>query len=179
MKKITLLLLLFVSTVFYAQTNGITYQAIIYMPNGDVIPGVNNTNAPITNKSVCLQFSIVDASSQTEYQETITTTTDEFGMVNLVIGSGNQTGGYASSFSDVYWSVDKKSLKVALDIVGKCDNFSEISNQNFESTPFAFAAKSAENVTGVVSIENGGTNAITVIGAKTNLGLDNVDNTSD
>ena len=180
MKKSTLLiLLLFVSSVFYAQSNGITYQAIIYNPNGDVIPGYNNANSPLANKSVCLQFSIVDGTSQTEYQEKISTITDEFGMVNLVIGSGVQTGGYATSFSNIYWSYNQKSLKVALDIVGRCDNFVEISNQNFESIPFAFAANSAENVTGVVPIENGGTNAITVLGAKTNLGLQSVDNTRD
>jgi len=179
MKKITSLLLLFVSTVFYAQSNGITYQAIIYNPNGEVTPGYNNANSPLANKSVCLQFSIIDAASQTEYQEKITTTTDEFGMVNLVIGTGIQTGGYATSFSAIYWSVTLKSLKVALDSNGQCSNFLEISNQPFNSVPFAFAANSAENVTGVVPIENGGTNATTVLGAKTNLGLQNVDNTRD
>jgi hypothetical protein len=31
------------------------------------------------------------------------------------------------------------------------------------------------NVTGVVAVENGGTTATTVIGAKTTLGLDQVD----
>ena len=179
MKKIFLFSLFLVTSVFYAQSNGITYQAIIYNPNTEFLPGVNNANAPMVNKRVCLQFSIVDAASQTEYQETITTTTDEFGMVNTIIGSGVQTGGYATSFSTIYWSVTQKSLKVALDVVGQCANFVQISNQNFESVPFAFAANSAENVTGVVPIENGGTNAITVQGAKTNLGLQNVDNTRD
>jgi hypothetical protein len=76
MKKIALLLFLFVSTVFYSQSRGISYQAIIYNPSGDIIPGVNNTNAPMPNKSICLQFSIIDENSLTEYQETITTTTD-------------------------------------------------------------------------------------------------------
>ena len=37
----------------------------------------------------------------------------------------------------------------------------------------------ATNVTGTVAIANGGTGATTVAAAKTNLGLDNVDNTSD
>ena len=179
MKKIFLLSLFLVTSVFYSQTSGITYQAIIYNPNGETLPGVNNVNAPIANKSVCLKFSIVDFATQTEYQENITTVTDEFGMVNLVIGSGVQNGGYATSFSNIYWSDNQKSLKVSLDILGQCSNFVVISNQKFESVPFAFAANSAENVTGVVPIENGGTNAITVLGAKTNLGLQNVDNTRD
>jgi hypothetical protein len=179
MKKITLLLLLFVSTAFYAQSTGISYQAIIYNPNGEVIPGYNNANAPLANKNICLQFTIVDSASLTEYQEKITVTTDEYGMVNTVIGTGIQTGGYATSFANVNWSLPSKSLKVGLDTFGLCTNFLEISNQLFTSVPYAFAADSAENVTGVVPILHGGTGATTVLGAKTNLGLENVDNTRD
>jgi len=179
MKKITLLLLLFVSTAFYAQSTGISYQAIIYNQNGEVIPGYNNTNSPLANKNICLQFTIIDSASLTEYQEKITVTTDQYGMVNTVIGTGIQTGGYATSFANVNWSLPSKSLKVGLDKFGLCTNFLEISNQFFTSVPYAFAANSAENVTGVVPILHGGTGATTVLGAKTNLGLENVDNTRD
>ena len=179
MKKITLLLLLFVSTAFYAQSTGISYQAIIYNPNGEVIPGYNNTNSPLANKNICLQFTIIDSASLTEYQEKITVTTDEYGMVNTVIGTGIQTGGYATSFANVNWSLPSKRLKVGLDTFALCTNFIEISNQLFTSVPYAFAANSAENVTGVVPILHGGTSATTVLGAKTNLGLENVDNTRD
>ena len=179
MKKITLLLLLFVSTAFYAQSTGISYQAIIYNPNGEVIPGYNNTNSPLANKNICLQFTIIDSASLTEYQEKITITTDEYGMVNTVIGTGIQTGGYATSFANVNWSLPSKRLKVGLDTFALCTNFIEISNQLFTSVPYAFAANSAENVTGVVPILHGGTSATTVLGAKTNLGLENVDNTRD
>ena len=179
MKKITLLLLLFVSTAFYAQTSGITYQAIIYNPNGEVIPGNNNNNSPLANKNICLQFTIIDSASLIEYKEKITVSTDEYGMVNTVIGTGIQTGGYATSFANVNWSLASKSLKVAIDTFGLCSNFIEISNQLFTSVPYAFAANTADNVTGVVQILHGGTGATTVIGAKTNLGLENVDNTRD
>ncbi|UFH34954.1 beta strand repeat-containing protein [Flavobacterium acetivorans] len=179
MKKITLLLFLFVSSVIYSQKNGISYQAIIFNPNGGKVPGINNSNEPLANKNICLQFTIIDSDTRTEYQETINTTTDAFGMVNTIIGSGNQSAGYAASFSNIYWTSDQKSLKVALDINGKCATFVEISNQIFTSVPSAFSAQNAENVTGVVSIESGGTNAVTVLGAKTNLALEKVDNTSD
>ena len=179
MKKITLFLLLFVSTAFYAQSTGISYQAIIYNPNGEVIPGYNNSNAPLANKNICLQFTIVDSATLTEYQEKITVTTDEYGMVNTVIGTGIQTGGYATSFANVNWSLASKRLKVGLDTFGLCTSFNEISNQLFTSVPYALAAKNAENISGVVPIANGGTGSTTVLGAKTNLGLENVDNTRD
>ncbi|MBP9849799.1 MAG: hypothetical protein KBC58_10215, partial [Flavobacterium sp.] len=181
MKKILILLLFFVTSFFYAQ-NGITYQAVIYKPNGDATPGFNNSNVPLALRNICIQFSIVDNSNQTEYQENITTTTDKFGMVNLLIGSGNQVGGYATSFNNINWNTTVKSLVVNLDISGNCTNFEEISNQPFSVVPFAynsFNATNATNITGIVPIANGGTNGTTVQEAKINLDLDQVDNTSD
>ena len=65
--------LAFCYTLLQAQTNGITYQAVIYKPNGDAIPGgVNNTNVPLALKNVCLQFAIVDNNNQSEYVENVT-----------------------------------------------------------------------------------------------------------
>ena len=182
MKKILLLFLLSVTPLLHAQTNGITYQAVIYKPIGDANPGVNNTNVPLALKNVCLQFTIVDNSNQSEYVENINTQTDKFGMVNLLIGSGNQVDGYASSFNNINWNTTIKSLVVRLDISGNCSNFEEISNQPFSVVPFSynsFNATNATNITGVVTIENGGTNGTTILEAKTNLGLDQVENTSD
>jgi len=100
-------------------------------------------------------------------------------MVNLVIGSGNQTAGYAASFKTVEWKALNKSMIVSINTSGSCSSFIEISNQPFTAVPFAFSAINAGNVTGVVAVENGGTNAITVLGAKTNLGLDKMQNTAD
>ena len=179
MKKILLLLLVLVSSVTYAQNNGITYQAVIYSTTGESVPGIKNSNSPLSNKAICLQFSIVDENTQTEYQEKVTVSTDDFGMVNLVIGNGTQTGGYANSFNAIVWSNPDKYLKVSVDQSGNCSSFELISNQILTYVPFALAANSATSVSGIVGIANGGTNAATVLGAKTNLQLQNVDNTSD
>lgn len=100
-------------------------------------------------------------------------------MVNLVIGLGKQIGGYAANFGAIVWNSSTKKLLVAIDSSGSCSSFLEISEQNFEAVPFAYASKTAESVSGIVPIGNGGTGANTIIGAKTNLGLNNVDNTSD
>jgi hypothetical protein len=179
MKKIILLIVLFLGAKSFAQTNGITYQAVILNPSGEQIPGVNNTNSPMVGKDICLQFQFIDEFSKIEYQETIKTKTDQFGMVNLVIGSGNQTAGYATSFESMEWNALKKSLIVGINTDGSCSSFIQISNQPFTAVPFAFSAINAGNVTGVVDIQNGGTNAVTIIGAKTNLSLEKVNNTSD
>jgi hypothetical protein len=179
MKRIFTLLIVFTSGLFYAQTTGITYQAVIYNPAGEILPGNNNLNAVLANQDICLRFSIKDAATNLEYQETQKIKTDEFGMVNLVIGQGNQVSGYASNFDAIHWNSATKKLQVEMDITGNCSVFIEVSNQNFSAVPFAYASKTAENVSGIVAIANGGTGASTVSGAKTNLGLNNVDNTSD
>jgi hypothetical protein len=73
-----------------------------------------------------------------EYQETIVTTTDKFGMVNLLIGTGNQVSGYAPNFAGIVWNANTKSLKVELDPSQNCQNFTQISNNPFTYVPFAF-----------------------------------------
>ncbi|WGK95081.1 MULTISPECIES: beta strand repeat-containing protein [Flavobacterium] len=179
MKKIIILFVLLTSSLIYAQNAGITYQAVIYNPSTEILPGVNNTNAILSNKEICLRFSILDATSNLEYQETQRVKTDHFGMVNLIVGLGNQVGGSAFNFNSIVWNSNQKKMKVEIDVKGTCSNFIEVSNQDFSAVPFAYASKVAESVSGIVPIINGGTGSSTVSGAKTNLGLNNVDNTSD
>ncbi|MFM1793026.1 MAG: hypothetical protein RLZZ252_1380, partial [Bacteroidota bacterium] len=180
MKKLFYFLLLLGSTYVFAQNKGMTYQAVIYAPGGQNVPGVNVANVPMTNRTICLKFSLLDANSGLEYQEVVKTKTDEFGMVNIAIGSGTQTGGYATSFASVVWSASAdKSMKVALDATGLCNQYEELSVEKLDAVPFANAAITAGNVTGVVALANGGTGATTAAGARTNLGIGNVDNTSD
>jgi hypothetical protein len=179
MKKSIALLLFIVTSTIYAQNSGITYQAVIYNPSTEILPGNNNPNVVLANKEICLRFSIKDAASSLEYQEVQKVKTDEFGMVNLVVGQGNQISGYAANFGAIVWNSSNKTLAVAIDKNANCSNFIEVSEQFFSAVPFAYASKVAETVSGIVPIVNGGTGAATVAGAKTNLGLNNVDNTSD
>ena len=143
MKNLLYTLLLFNSLAF-SQSSGITYQAVIYNPAGEELPGVDNPYAPLINQNVCLQFGVVDAAGNVEYQEQVQVTTDAFGMVNLLIGTNTQTGGYASDFSNVQWSADAKFLKVDLDIKGTCSDFEELSNQPFTYVPFAYYSPASD-----------------------------------
>jgi hypothetical protein len=139
MKKIYLLLLLVFSTGAFAQTQGITYQAVILNPEGQNIPGYNNQRAPLANKEICIRFNIL-AGTALEYQETHLTTTDEFGMVNLVIGNGIPVGGSASTFAGIIWSGAPKNLKVDVDLKALCSNYTEISDQPLTAVPYAMYA---------------------------------------
>ncbi|WGK94756.1 MULTISPECIES: hypothetical protein [Flavobacterium] len=177
MKKI--LFFIFFTSVLYSQSKGIAYQAVIVRPNVQTLPGVDIPSSPLINSDICLKFSFTDSSNSLEYQEVIKTITNQYGVVNVTIGKGTQIGGYASSFTAIAWNTTDKNLKVELDITSSCTSFELISEQSFSSAPFAFNAITANNVTGVVAIENGGTGATTTMEARTNLGLNNVDNTSD
>jgi hypothetical protein len=142
-KNILYTFLLF-SSLAFSQSSGITYQAVIYNPNGEELPGVDNPYAPLVNQDICLQFGIVDADGNLEYQEQVQITTDPFGMVNLLIGTNTQTGGYASDFAGVQWTADAKFLVVDLDIKGTCNNFEELSNQPFTYVPFAYYSPASD-----------------------------------
>ena len=179
MRNPYLIILLFVVTIGYSQSHGISYQAVLLNPKGEELPGQNNTYLPLLDQKVCLRFEIKNTSNELEYQETFSTKTDAFGMVNLIIGTGNQTGGKAVNFDALQWNTIPKKLVVSMDTKGNCNSFIEISSQDFAGVPFAFSAQNAENVIGIVPVTNGGTGATTAATARKNLGLENLNNTSD
>jgi hypothetical protein len=169
MKKIFVLLFLLIATIGTAQ-NGISYQAVLLNPNGEQLPGADNSKIPLVNSSICLRFSIAASSGGTpEYQETITTKTDAFGMVNVTIGTGNPTPG-SPSFNTISWGSGPKNLKVELDLTGLCTSFITVSDQPFTSVPFALYAlnsgsgggSSTTTLTGDVSGTGTGTIATSI-----------------
>lgn len=178
-KYVSIIFILLITQLSFAQDNGITYQAVIYQPAGELSLEQNNLSSPMANSVICMQFRIVDLTGNIEYEEVINTKTDAFGMVNLIIGTNKQSDGYVDGFDSVLWDNFDKYLRVGLDLEGACSQFEEISYQRFNYVPLAYNAKSAESVTGIVPISNGGTGGTTLAEAKTNLEMNNVENTSD
>ena len=136
--KNSLLLILFASANFlFAQQsrNGISFQALILDTNIEELPGVNNVQSPLVNTQICLAFTILDALGNEEYKEYVVTTTDLFGMVNEVIGTGQQFS--FNGWNDIAWTSDSKSLMVELDKTGSCTGFELISNEVLTAVPFA------------------------------------------
>ena len=103
MKKYLLIFLFIFSGQMFSQSSGINYQAVIYNPGGEELPGENNMYAPLTEQDICLRFNFEDANGALEYQEVIQVTTDVFGMVNVLIGNDVQTGGSANGFDEIVW----------------------------------------------------------------------------
>ena len=121
MKKLLFLILLLVN-VFqgFSQTKGISYQAVILNP--DIL----------VNTTVTIQFTFVNDSGTEEYQEQHITTTDKYGMINLLIGTGTSIS--SNNFSDILWNGTVKKLKVEIDFLGGTD-FNLLSEQNLIYKP--------------------------------------------
>jgi hypothetical protein len=133
MKKFLLLLLLLVIVYQgFSQTVGISYQAVILNPAPQEIPGVDAQNNILANSVVSIQFTVVNASGTVEFQEQHTTSTDSYGMINLLIGSGLPTS--SGDFIDIVWNGSTKKLKVGIDFKGG-SNFSLLSEQNLSYMP--------------------------------------------
>ena len=157
MKNSILLLFAFcVSFSLFGQNrNGISYQALITSPVNDngitiSLPGVDRKIISYRDRDVCLRFSFLDSNGNTEYVETQQTTTDNYGMVNLVIGTGTPDAGY--SWNNITWTAESKSLKVDVDYGTRgnvsCDNFVGLSVQELTAVPFALYAPSVEGAPG-------------------------------
>ncbi|MEY2760390.1 MAG: hypothetical protein RLZZ96_290 [Bacteroidota bacterium] len=160
----------------YSQNKGINYQAVIIDPNPIEIPGRDVSAQPYVNKEVWLKFTI-SQDGVTQYEEIQKTQTDSYGLVNLTIGTGINTG-KGGTFASLSWEGNTKNIvtNVSFD---KGSKYVEVGNQKLNHVPYSLYSETANKLSGVLPISSGGTGAITSTAARTNLGLDKVDNTSD
>ena len=134
MKNLIILLsiILFINLQAFAQTDGLNYQAVIIDPDPEEIPGIDVSGNILPNQEIMVRFTISGSSGNTEYQEIHTTTTDEYGMINLVIGKGNSVTG---RFTEIYWDGSTKNLKVEINLDG---TYSDLSDQELLFVPYAY-----------------------------------------
>jgi len=140
MKKTLILFFTIIGLTLSAQQEappqGINYQAVVYSDNGNNQPGLNSPGQVLWNEDIGVQFSILSGSSTGTviYKETHATSTDEFGMFDLVIGQGLVQG--TQSFNLIDWGSGYHFLKVEVDKSGGT-NYVEMSNQQLWSVPYA------------------------------------------
>lgn len=108
---------------------GINYQCIVRN---------NQTGDPIVNQTVTLLFSVRNGSSNgpVDYQEKHVGSTNEFGLVNLIIGRGQPQ---VNTFSSINWGAGSKFLTVLLETSPNV--FDEIGNSELLSVPYALYAQ--------------------------------------
>ncbi|MHA8051848.1 beta strand repeat-containing protein, partial [Aquirufa sp. ROCK-SH2] len=133
-----------ISLATFAQKKGMNYQAVIIDPKAIDIPGVAITGQPLVNSDVCIKFGILKGST-IEFEEVQKTKTDDFGLVNLTIGSGTKTSLVTkyNTFESIVWDATIKSLQVSVSF-DNCATFQQVSIQAFNYTPYAFYAGSVD-----------------------------------
>lgn len=132
MKK--LLITLFALSTLLAKAQfpqGINYQSIIRNTSGVVLP-----STPVTVEFRLYSSPTFTLPNVLLYDETHSTTTNSFGMVNLVIGQGTVVGGLVS-FNNIPWIVAGVHYEVWV-------NSSQVgTRQPFMSVPYALNALTA------------------------------------
>ncbi|MFH2144133.1 MAG: hypothetical protein ABIJ97_17030 [Bacteroidota bacterium] len=111
---------------------GIKYQAVVRDGQGNLI----------TNDEISLRLSLVSnlTSYNIEYQETHHVTTNNFGLINIVIGQGNIISG---DFNQILWEKNNMFLKVELDL-DNIENYVELGISEILSVPYALSSKKSE-----------------------------------
>lgn len=150
------ILITFGASSLQAQMDGISYQAVIIDNNPQEIPGVDIAANNLPNAPLEVRFTILDNTGSTEYQEVHSTSTDPFGMINLMIGQGQVSGGSAAQFNQVYWS-DEKTLLVDIDL-NDGNGFVPFSQQELTYIPYVkhreIIATSTLDVDGATNLNN-------------------------
>jgi len=112
---------------------GFNYQSIVRDVNGN----------PLANQTVVLLFSIRSGAPNgpVAYSEKQTISSNEFGLVNLVIGQGGTP--LQGDFTTINWGGGAKYLTVALETSPNV--FDELGSSQLMSVPYALYAQSAAN----------------------------------
>ncbi|WP_299334212.1 hypothetical protein [uncultured Psychroserpens sp.] len=116
----------------FAQTDGITYQAVIISPDNLELPGVDSEGNYLPNTTIAIRFTIYDSGNQIEFQEVQITDTDEFGRINLLIGDAEH-----DYFKEISWDGTPKDLKVEIDFDAG-NNFETMSRERLTFLPYAY-----------------------------------------
>ena len=145
-----------ISWFSFGQNTGINYQAVILDPSPISMPGNNYTGQPLADATIAIRFSLYTGANL-EYQETHSTKTDAYGLINVLIGNGVKIS--ARNFDEINWSDTLKTLQVDVKFPS-ASNYSVISRSKLQYSPYALYAKSVDyrNVkgtpTGLSSFQN-------------------------
>ncbi|CAM2963630.1 Putative membrane associated protein [Flavobacterium psychrophilum] len=120
-KKIFIILMYFAFTNLNAQSKGFTYQAVILNSNLQ-LPGVNDNKNILPNTHLDVKFNILDENGELEYQEIHKTSTDQYGMINLIVGRGIPS---QNNFTDILWYGVKKELEVEIKLNASFEKLSK------------------------------------------------------
>lgn len=131
--KITFFLFLLTSTIVLGQTTGFNYQALILNTQEIQIPGtdVAANKIPLGLEDISLRFTITNEDG-IEYTEEHTITTDENGMVSVIVGEGDPIN---FTFDNIYWDGKIKYLNVELNVLSNNEGYVFLDSQKILYIP--------------------------------------------
>lgn len=138
------LFLLAASDAWGQAPDSINYQAVARDDQGKVL----------ANEDLNVRMSVFKGSSNGTLvyeEEHSNVSTNQFGLFNLYIGGGNQTGGSAASFDAVDWGSDAHHIEVEVDAGS---GYESLGSREFVSVPYALYAKSAGSGGGGGSLQS-------------------------
>jgi len=128
-----------------AQTlpQGIAYQAVAVKEGPYSLAGQNAPTIYWSNKDIQVRFTILDKypSGTSQYSEVHATTTDGFGVFNLIIGQGDVLSG---DFTKIPWELGTAHLQVEIDFDNN-GSFKLTSLEKFWSVPYAFTTRKSSS----------------------------------
>jgi hypothetical protein len=177
MRFITLTLIIVLQ--LYCQTGlsqgqkGIAFQAVARTTNGVVMP----------NKKMQIRISILKDTMAEEllYQELKSITTSPLGLFTILIGAAEPAKIITiGTFEKINWTSGTYFLRVEIDPENHLQ-FIRIGQQQIQYAAYAFSADHvlAENIEGVLSIQQGGTGVNNLPAFKSSLQIDKVNNIPD
>jgi uncharacterized protein (TIGR02145 family) len=144
-KTFTLTSIIFILLSYsYAQSpESFKYQAVVRDVSGNIV----------ADQAVGLFIEILQTSidGTVIYSESHTSTTNNFGLVNIYIGDGTVESG---TFADIEWGIDSYFVRVSIDLTGGT-SYNEIGTGQLLSVPYALHSKTAGSLTDPVWNQNG------------------------
>ncbi|MCK5029412.1 MAG: fibrobacter succinogenes major paralogous domain-containing protein [Bacteroidales bacterium] len=135
MKKVMLLVSnIFMFSFLFAQSpNSFNYQAIVRDNSGELI----------SEQLIGVEIDILQGSSSgtSVYLETHSETSNDYGLINLKIGTGITT----DDFNSINWANGPYFIQISLDVTGG-ETYQVMGTSQLLSVPYALHAKSAENI---------------------------------
>jgi hypothetical protein len=154
-----------------AQNEGLNFQGVARNTAGEVL----------VSQKINLRLSILLGSETgtVAYVETRQVTTNPQGVFAVVVGDDKALT-KSTNFSAINWTPSPKFIKVEMD-PNAGSSYLVMGTSRLQAVPFAFYANGvdASNVRGVLPLSSGGTGVASISELKSNLSLDQVNNTSD
>jgi len=132
--------LVFTCLFSFSQTpQGINYQAVARDGSGVIL----------SNANISVRFTVHDGSAtgSNVYKEHFSTTTNQFGLFSLVIGTGTVDVG---TFSAINWATGNKFLQVEFD---SGSGYTDMGTTQLMSVPYALYAASGIGATGATGVQ--------------------------